>query len=66
MRNPAIIRHGASAEEMAEIYGIPISRVKTIEQMLLRSRQKQTASVENKKTATRSKTGKKRSVRKAK
>jgi hypothetical protein len=69
MGQPAIIRHGlVSAEEMAEIFGIPVSRVKTIEQALLRSRQKKTRSAGNivtKKLTTRSKTGKKRSAAKA-
>lgn len=72
MEYPAIIRHGlVSAEEAAGIFGIPVSRVRTIEQALIRSRQKKMArSVENstpaKKRALRGTTGKKRSASKTK
>ncbi|HEV2988620.1 MAG TPA: hypothetical protein VG759_09265 [Candidatus Angelobacter sp.] len=38
MKQRAVIRRGATPEEMAEIYGISPSRVKTLERLLLRSR----------------------------
>jgi hypothetical protein len=65
VRHPAIIRHGfVSAEEMAEIYGIPVSRVRMIEQLLLRSSQKKMSrstgdSARMKKRITSGTTGKK-------
>jgi hypothetical protein len=71
MGHPAIIRHGSiSAEEMAEIFGIPVSRVKTIEQALIRSGQKKKMarsggnSTRTKKRAGTGTTGKKRSASK--
>ena len=69
MEYPAIIRHGlVSAEEAAEIFGVPASRVRTIEQILIRSRQKKAGSAGNsaraKKRAIRGTTRKKRSASK--
>jgi hypothetical protein len=72
MGHPAIIRHGLiSAEEVAGIYGIPVSRVKTIEQALIRSRQKKLAraagsSTQTKKRGRRGTTGTRRSASKTK
>jgi len=72
MQYPAIIRHGlVSAEEAAEIYGVPVSRVRTIEQALIKSRQKRMAlsagnSTRTKKRAVGGTTGKRRITSKTK
>lgn len=66
MRQRAIIHHGVtSPEEMAEIYGIPVSRVKTLERLLLRlDKNRATKTGIAEKNMIRGKNGKKRSAKK--
>ena len=47
MKPRAVIHRGATPEEMAEIYGISPSRVRTLERLLLRSRSEKARSIGN-------------------